>query len=244
MLFRSQCRPCVAADVAFDALSTAYKSTDLITLQCHLHIPGPDPLTGPDSVSRQAYYGVRSTPSTYFNGQALAGSGGPVADSLRKFNQYRHVIDELQKGKRRGAIELAARLTGDEVHITASAKVGDGAATASLQPRLRLALIEESVAYTGRNGLSLHHHVVRAMPGGSEGRALDGGKIQFDETIKLSDVRTSQAAYLKEYPASPKSRGSFANPLPPVELKKLHVAAFLQDDSDRQVLDAIIVPVD
>jgi hypothetical protein len=240
----AQCGPCVAADVAFDALSTAYNSTNLITLQYHLHIPGPDPLTGPDSVSRQAYYGVRSTPSTYFNGQALAGSGGPVADSRRKFNQYRHVIDEQQKGKRNATIELAARLTGDEVHITASAKVGDGAATAALQPRLRFALVEESVAYTGRNRLPLHHHVVRAMPGGSEGRALEAGMIRIEETIKLSDVRTSQAAYLKEYPASPKSRGSFRDPLPRVELKKLHVAAFLQDDSDRQVLDAIIVPVD
>ena len=179
----AQCGPCVAADVAFDALSTAYKSTDLITLQYHLHIPGPDPLTGPDSVSRQAYYGVRSTPSTYFNGQALAGSGGPVADSLRKFNQYRHVIDELRKGRKEATIELAARLTGDEVHITASAKVGDGAATASLQPRLRLALIEESVAYTGRNRLPLHHHVVRAMPGGSEGRALEAGMIRDRKSV-------------------------------------------------------------
>jgi hypothetical protein len=32
--------------------------------------------------------------------------------------------------------------------------------------------------------------------------------------------------------------------LPPVELKKLHVAAFVQDDRDRMVLDAIMVPVD
>ena len=73
-----------------------------------------------------------------------------------------------------------------------------------------------------------------AMPASPEGRALDGGKIQFDETIKLSDVRMAQAAYLKQYPASPNSRGSFAIPLPPVELRKLHVAAVLQDDSDRR----------
>ena len=122
----AQCGPCVAADVAFDALSTAYKPTDLITLQYHLHIPGPDPLTGPDSIARQAYYGVRSTPSTYFNGQALAGSGGPVADARRKFNQYRYVIDELRKGKKEATIELAARLSGDEIHITASARIDDG----------------------------------------------------------------------------------------------------------------------
>ena len=141
-------------------------------------------------------------------------------------------------------IELAARLTDDEVHITASAKVGGSAGPSAGNPRLRLALVEESVAYTGRNRLPSHHHVVRAMPGGSEGRTLEGGKIRIDETIKLSTVRSTQAAYLNEYPASPKSRGSFADPLPPVELTKLRVTAFIQNDSDRRVLDAIIVPVD
>jgi len=240
----AQCGPCVAADVAFDALSTAYNSTDLITLQYHLHIPGPDPLTGPDSVARQAYYGVRSTPSTYFNGRALAGSGGSVADTRRKFNQYRHVVDELQKGTREATIELVARRMDDEVHITGSANIGNRKEPASRSTRLRLALVEESVAYTGRNGQPLHHHVVRAMPGGPEGRALDGDKIRIEETIKLGTFRTTQVAYLKQYPDSPNSRGSFADPLPPIELKKLRVAAFVQDDSDRNVLDAIIVPVD
>ena len=240
----AQCGPCVAADVAFDALSTAYKPIDLITLQYHLHIPGPDPLTGPDSVSRQAYYGTRSTPSTYFNGRALAGGGGPVQSSRRKFNQYRHIVDELLKGKKEAAIELAARRTGDEIQIKASATVGGRAATSATNPRLRLALVEESVSYTGRNRLPSHHHVVRAMPGGVEGRALDGGKIQVEETVRLSKVRSTQEAYLKEYPESPRSRGQFPGSLPPVELNKLSVVAFIQDDADRTVLDAIMVPVD
>src|SRR5262249_27024578 len=181
----AQCGPCVAADVAFDALSKAYNPTNLITLQHHVHIPEPDPLTGPDSVSRQTYYGVRSTPSTYFNGGALAGGGGSLADSRRKFNQYRRVIDELHKGKRKAIIELAARRAGDDVHIKASASVGSSAGASRGSPRLRLALVEESVPYTGRNRLPLHHHVVRAMPGGVEGRALEGGKIQIEETIRL-----------------------------------------------------------
>jgi hypothetical protein len=77
----AQCGPCVAADLAFDALSQAYNPTNLITLQYHLHIPGPDPLTSPDCVSRQTYYEVRSTPSTYFNGRALAGGGGSGGDA-------------------------------------------------------------------------------------------------------------------------------------------------------------------
>jgi hypothetical protein len=240
----AQCGGCVAADIAFDALGAAYKPIDLITLQYHVNIPGPDPLTGPDSVSRQAYYGVRHAPSTCFNGRALAGGGGSVADSRRKFNQYRRVIDELLKGKRDATIELAARRTGDEVHITASAKVGGRAGTSASKPRLRLALVEESAPYTGSNRLPSHHYVVRAMPGGAEGRALEGGKIRIEETIKLSKVRSTQEAYLRKYPDSPESRGSFPDPLPPVELKKLRVAAFIQDDSDQSVLHATTVPID
>jgi hypothetical protein len=239
----AQCGPCVAADIAFDALCSAYDSTDMIALQYHIHIPGPDPLTSRDSVSRQEYYGVRSTPSSYFNGRAMARGGGPIADARRKFNQYHHVADELLKGKRKATIQLAARRTGDEVTITASAQLGNSADTSPGKPRLRLALVEASVPYTGRNGLSTHHHVVRAMPGGAQGGEFEAGKVRIEEIVSLSKVRSLQELYLKEYPNSPGSRGAFTGPSPPVELKNLNVVAFVQNDSDRSVLDAIMIPI-
>jgi hypothetical protein len=240
----AQCGACVASDIAFDALSASYKPIDLITIQYHVHIPGPDPMTGPDSLSRQAYYEVRHAPSIYFNGRALAGSGGAIADSRRKFNQYSHVIDQLLKEDKESKIELTARRTGDEVHITASATLTGRTLTSAKKPRIRLALVEDSVAYTGRNRLASHHYVVRAMPGGPDGRALEGGKIRIEDTINLSKVRSMQEAYLKAYPDSRDSRGSFPGPLPPIELKNLRLAAFIQDDGDRTVLDALVVPVD
>jgi hypothetical protein len=49
---------------------------------------------------------------------------------------------------------------------------------------------------------------------------------------------------LKEYPDSPGSRGAFAGPLPAVERERLSVVAFVQDDGDRRVLDAVVAPVD
>src|SRR5205085_7387387 len=48
----AQCPPCVAADVAFDALGESYKSADLLLIQYHMHIPGPDPLVNPDCIAR------------------------------------------------------------------------------------------------------------------------------------------------------------------------------------------------
>ena len=120
----------------------------------------------------------------------MAGSDGPVADARRKFNQYRHVIDELNKGKREAIIVFAASRISDEVHITASARVA--AEISARRPQLRLAhFVEESVEYTGRNGLKFHHNVVRTMPSGVEGVALDGGKIRVEHKIGLAAVRTA-----------------------------------------------------
>ena len=77
----AQCPPCVAADVAFDALLQTYQPTELIGMQYHLHIPGPDPLTNKDSMARQQYYGdkVGGTPSVIFNGDPQAARRRPNA---------------------------------------------------------------------------------------------------------------------------------------------------------------------
>ena len=50
----TQCPPCVAAGVAFDALRDTYRPTELVLIQYHLHIPGPDPLTNADGEARWA----------------------------------------------------------------------------------------------------------------------------------------------------------------------------------------------
>ena len=41
----AQCPPCVAAEVAFEGLSKTYSTNEVVLLQYHLHIPGPDPMT-------------------------------------------------------------------------------------------------------------------------------------------------------------------------------------------------------
>src|SRR5206468_734917 len=64
-----QCPPCVSADIAFDALLKTYKSSDVILLQYHLHIPGPDPLTNKDSEARSKFYGVQGTPTMVLDGK-------------------------------------------------------------------------------------------------------------------------------------------------------------------------------
>ena len=90
----AQCPPCVAADVAFDALLKAYKPTDLVLVQYHMHIPGSDPMTNPDTIARWDYYrkhyaeNIRGVPSSLFNGKPAGGGGGGMSSAEGKFQQY------------------------------------------------------------------------------------------------------------------------------------------------------------
>jgi hypothetical protein len=236
----AQCPPCVAADVAFDALGQTYSPKELVTLQYHLHIPGPDPLTGPDSVKRSEYYpDLGGTPATYFDGKALAPGGGPMPRSKVKYDEYRKIIDDALEGPSGATIDLKATREGDSVAITARAEAKPGKGDGS-KLRLRLALVEEQVRYTGGNGLRFHHHVVRALPGGPDGTELKDRSGKAEVRLKLSDLRQAQERYLSDFS---KENGPFPAALPPVAPGKLAVVAFVQDDGDKSVLNAAMVPL-
>jgi hypothetical protein len=260
----AQCPPCVAADVAFDALLSTYKPAEFIGLQYHLHIPGPDPLTNSDSVARQKYYGsqVRGTPSTFFNGQSEAGGGGAMANSETKYAEYRKIIDKSLETAKGAKIALSATRVGDQIKIAATAEVTEKAASdtgSSSHPKpdgkaeksskdeqghsktvLRLALTEESIHYVGSNKLRFHHHVVRALPGGAKGSEMKDGKGKTEVTVILADVKRDLEEYLSEFT----KKMPFPNPLPEIKLDKLAVVAFVQEDGDKSVLHAVSVPVE
>ena len=196
-------------------------------------------------MARAAYYDVLSTPSTLFNGKRAAGHGGPAQDALKKFNQYRFVIDDMLKNTRAASIKLKARRAGEQVRITAEAEIStEGEKSPARSPRLRLVLVEDEVAYPGGNRQSIHRHVVRAFPGGAQGTLLEGGKGRVETSFSLDRLRESQSAYLQAYPASPGARGKFPRSLPPIALDRLSVVAIVQDDHDRSVLHAVVVPLE
>lgn len=255
----AQCPPCVAADVAFDALLKAYKPTELVGLQYHLHIPGRDPLTNKDTQARQQYYGdeISGTPSTFFNGHSQAGGGGPMQASEHKFREYRDIIDSQLEATREAQVEVSATRQGDQIEITvqatvtrkpesteakndkAESKKTGNAKNGSFKPRLRLALTEESIRYVGSNKLRYHHHVVRDFPGGLEGKDLSSGSGQLTVKLNLADLRRD----IEECLSSTAKLRPFPYALPEVSLKDLSVVAFVQDDADKSILHAVSVPV-
>lgn len=231
-----QCPPCVAADLAFDAVNRTYKPTEVVLLQYHLHVPGPDPLTNPDSVARSRYYDkeVEGTPATLFNGKPGAEGGGFLDDAQDKLNDYRKVIDPLLEEASPVKLKLNAGRNATKIFITAEAS---GIEKPGEDLRLRLALTEKEVRYAGPNQMRLHHHVVRAMPGGAEGLALTDKMAKQEVSVDLEKLRTDLAKYLDDF----SKKSPFPNSRRPLDLRNLHVVAFVQNDKTKEVLNAVEV---
>jgi hypothetical protein len=240
----AQCPPCVAADVAFDALQKSYKPTELVLVQYHMHIPGSDPMTNSDTVARWDYYrkhfpeGIRGVPSSLFNGKPASGGGGAMAASENKFQQYVNVINPLLE--KTSAVKLVGKAAraGDAITIAVEVANGDGD-----DMKLRLLVVEEVVKYAGSNGIRFHHQVVRAMPGGAEGIAIKDKAFKRSVAVDLTDVRTGLMKYLSDYVAENPNR-PFARPDRPMEMKAVRVIALVQNDKTGEITQAMQIEVE
>ena len=150
----AQCPPCVGSDVAFDVLQKTYKPSELVLIQYHMHIPGPDPMTNPDTEARWKYYcaaskNVTGVPTAVFAGKPQTSSGGSMPMAEKLYDAYRTVIDPLLEDPASRQIEVSANRQGDIVHIQTD--VGD-VVNAGKDTRLRLLLVEEAIRYAGAMG--------------------------------------------------------------------------------------------
>ena len=239
----AQCPPCVAADVAFDALAKSYKPTDLVLIQYHMHIPGPDPLTNTDDIARWDYYretfpmDIRGTPSTLFNGKPAAGGGGGMANAEGKFGEYKKLIDPLLETTTAVKMGGKATRTGDKIAIAVD--VAGLESTDDL--KLRLLVVEDVVKYVGGNKLRFHHHVVRSMPGGAAGVAIKDKAMKHTATADVAEIRKSLTKYLDEFAAK---SGPFPNSNRPMDMTALKVIALVQNDKTKEIVQAVQIEVE
>lgn len=233
----AQCPPCVAADVAFDALEKAYDHKDLVLIQYHMHIPGPDPLTNPDSVARFDYYrkhfasDMRGTPSTLFNGKPAAGGGGGMANAEMKFGQYTKLINPILEKSSPVKVNGTASRSGDKIDINVDVYGAEGEDPL----KLRLLIVEESIKYVGSNKLRFHHQVVRAMPGGASGVVVSNKNFKHQATADVSKIRSELNKYLDEYAENTRP---FPYPQRPLDMKNLKVIAIVQNDKTAEIVQA------
>jgi hypothetical protein len=229
----AECPPCVSADVAFDAAVMTYKPADAVFLEYHLHIPGPDPLTNADSEKRQEFYGrsIRGTPTMFVNGKVTPGLGGPKAAGKDRFDTLKGLIDEAVEADDQGNLKLTVERKGDKIDIKANVtdlkKTGD-------KVRLRFVVIEDVARWPGGNGQRLHHHVVRAFPGGVDGFPLKEAKDEQSVIVTVGDLKKT----LNDYLVKANKEGGFSSDNWPLDLKHLKVIALIQDDETKEILQA------
>ena len=160
-----------------------------------------------------------------------------MANAKAKYDEFKGVIDKSLEKPSQAKINLKADRKGDEIVITASAQAEDDK---NENLKLRLVLVEEQVRYTGGNNLRFHHHVVRGLPGGVEGKSLSKGQGKTEVSVNLVEVRKGLEAYLGDFA---KGGRAFPKALPPIDLDKLSIVAFVQDDSNKSVLNAAMTTV-
>ncbi|MBI2806327.1 MAG: hypothetical protein HYX68_15215 [Planctomycetes bacterium] len=232
----AQCPPCVAADMAFDGLEKTYGPGEVVLLQYHLHIPGPDPMSNRDNDARFEYYAktypnkVRGMPTSIFAGKPDASGGGSREGAPEKYKEFCAAVNKNLEVAAEAQVSASAVRTGSKIAILAQVKnltkPGD-------KMRLRLALVEDWVRYRGNNGLQYHHRIVRAMPGGVKGIALPKKELEHTVTVDLDELRAGLNKYLDEDYDGPR----------PMRLRNLSVVAFIQNDENADVLQAVNVAV-
>ena len=98
-------------------------------------------------------------------------------------------------------------------------------------------LTEETVRYPGANKIRLHHNAVRAFPGGVAGQPLTEASSMHKVSISVSDLRGELNKYLDN------SVRALKDTPRPLELQRLRVIAFVQDDNTYEILQAVQVEV-
>lgn len=232
----AQCPPCVAADVAFDAMLKSYKPADVVFLQYHLHIPGPDPMTNKESEKRSDDYNVDSTPNLLINGKKGPLVGGPKGLADKRYDEVRKVLDEKLEEKAEADLNLKIKRMGDTIDLEADVA---NLKNPGKKVKLRFVVLEDLVRYPGGNKQRLHHHVVRGFPGGLEGVALTEKSGTYKQTLDLKKLKIALLDYLEEA----NKTTPFLDEARPLELQNLKIVALIQNDETKEILNAVQVNV-
>jgi tetratricopeptide (TPR) repeat protein len=242
----AECSPCVASDIAFDALGEYYPRTDVVILEYHVHIPGPDPLTTNDSWNRYQMYRGGGTPTVVIDGRESIVGGGPKYIARSRFNLYRNAIQKYQ-GDEPG-MSLKIDLLRRRDSITVAAHVGQvRGRTNAGNCLLHVALVQRSVAYAGGNGITRHAMVVRKLFGGPAGTPVSS--VLPDETIHLTLDIADVEAGIRDLMHDPKGQPSWPGrsrnfsgwrAVPEnIDRSNLTVAAWIQEADSHEVLQSV-----
>jgi tetratricopeptide (TPR) repeat protein len=238
------CHPCIAADVAFEAILDRYPPAAIVPLAYHVHVPGPDPMTSTDNTLRKDGYGVDGVPMFFIDGELGRRGGGPRSNTPVVHADYIAKIDRALERAPGAGLTVRASIAGDRV---------EAAATASNLPpdardlRIHIALIERDLMYGGENGVRRHPMVVRAIAGEKGAGIPLAASSTVTHAFDLVAVRDSLERNVAAEVARRRANASTAvaelefaaegRAMTTIDPTRLVVVAFIQGP-DRRILQA------
>ncbi len=89
------------------------------------------------------------------------------------------------------------------------------------------------------------HPHISAMPGGAGGLPLKDKTAKQSVSLDLAELRQNLTKYLDDFVKRRLAKGlpAFPNDKRPLDLKKLYLVAFVQDDETKEVLQAAQVEI-
>ncbi len=226
----AECPPCLAADLGMDGLLDTYEPKYLAVLEYHLPIPRPDPMINHATRQRALYYGVQSTPSTFFDGVKSSTGGGDRAMARAKYEDYSAEVAQRLYEIPSVNLEVRAAARGDSVEVSFVAdKIGPGA-------DYNLALVQDEEKFAGGNGILFHKMVVRDFI------KLDDAALEAKGYI--IDLAAAEAAATERLDRYEKEASyTFPERHSKIARNMLKVVFFVQEKSSKQVLNAVVCDV-
>jgi len=237
------CEPCMAPDLAFEAMLQRYNRNQVVLIEYHNNAPDMDPLTNFGSDERGIYYGTQlSTPHVFINGKKIDIEEGLPDHAQADYDKLTGLVDHALSQPGGGGLRVSARLAGQQVklHVTGSVPNITGGA------HLQIALLERHVEYSGANTLRHQPMVERALAGlekKSSGFVIaPSGSIDLEYTFDLDQVAGENLRYYEYELAWLRSRYplhvTYQEKRPAVDPDELAVAAFVQQDNDKRVIES------
>ncbi|MCB9256540.1 MAG: Omp28-related outer membrane protein [Chitinophagales bacterium] len=212
----ASCNPCAAYNPAFHALTTPYENAgEVVVLKYQWYFPGYDPMHehNPTEVNArfQTYYGQNGVPTGFLDGNDYVGN-------ISNFNAT--MINNAVAGTSPFDIIIDAQMSADFSTINVTVDVECTQAIANnANMKLRIAVIEKEINFDtapGSNGEKVFYNIMKKFLPGTSGLAL-ANTFTLGETVSFSESWVHANVY---------------------ELSELAVVAFIQDDDNKEVLQA------
>ena len=215
---QASCGPCASQNPALKTLLDA-NATKVVALKYQTSWPGVDPMNAAnptEAAARVQYYGVTGVPNSVMDGSG-PGSPGTIVTTTTINNRYNTAAPLNLSASHQWTAGYDSIQIGVYVANAGTATVASGAA-GSL--KLHVAVIEEDINYPsapGSNGETVFYQVMRKMVPDASGTSM-------------ADSWTAGQAQMFVF--------KVAAPSYLANLNKVAVVAFIQDNSNKSVLNA------